>query len=329
MIARLALWIVLPPLLVAQQPARTVSGPEPIRRQPYARYTTTDALDRTITFHLSADSAASLPLVVYVQGSGASSHFVPAEVGYRSATGHASLADAARGRARVLLVEKPGVAFGDDGSTHSSAFRREHTLERWSVAIVAAIEAASALPGVDRARLILVGHSEGGIVAARVARLVPRTSHVALLAGEGPSQLHSLRLLAREGALLQHSGTSPDARERALHAAWDSIRADAANAERTWFGHAYPRWASFLRTSPIEQLEGVRARVMIVQGTGDRAVHPATADSLHAVLRARGADVRIEHVTGADHSFRLASGEDRWGAVMHQVLDWGLAPDRR
>lgn len=328
--ARLTLLALLPLSLVAQQPGTVLTGPESIRRQPYARYTTLDSLQRTIQFYLAEPADAPVPLVVYVQGSGFSSHFVPAAPGYASATGHASLFDAARGRARVLLVEKPGVAFGDAGGGDPPLlFRREHTLERWSAAVVAAIVAARTLPGVDTTRLVVVGHSEGGIVAARVARLLPSVTHVALLAGEGPSQLHSLVALARDGALLESSGDTPAQREAAVRAAWDSIRNDPHNPGRTWFGHAYPRWWSFLATSSIEQIDGVAARVLLVQGSADKAVLPSSADSLFRVLKSRDVDVRLERVAGADHSFRLGSGEDRWGAVLGTVLEWGLSPDRR
>jgi dipeptidyl aminopeptidase/acylaminoacyl peptidase len=320
---RLVVATLLPAVLSSQQPQQVLHGPEPIRRQPYARYVTHDTLGRPITFFLSDSGDRALPLVVYVQGSGFASHFVPASVGFASGTGHASLVDAARGRARVLLVEKPGVTFGSDGRGEPPAeFRREHTLEHWSTAIVAAIRAARTLPSVDTTRLLVIGHSEGGIVAARVARVLPEVGHVALLAGEGPSQWVSLVALAREGALLAQVGETPDQREHAVRAAWDSIRADPHNASRMWFGHAYPRWASFLSTSPIEQLAGARARVLIVQGDADRAVLPSTADSLYAALRARGQEAQIERVGGADHSFRLASGEDRWGTVLSRVLDW-------
>jgi len=49
-----------------------------VPRQPYERYFTTDRLGREITFYVSERPAAptSLPLVVFVQGSGCGSCFV-------------------------------------------------------------------------------------------------------------------------------------------------------------------------------------------------------------------------------------------------------------
>jgi predicted esterase len=81
----------------------------------------------------------------------------------------------ARGRARIVIVEKPGVRFLDVAQDPGSAlgasaeFLAEHTLERWSEANITALRAALQLPGADRARVLICGHSEGGNVAAHVA----------------------------------------------------------------------------------------------------------------------------------------------------------------
>ena len=42
---------------------------------------------------------------------------------------------------------------------------------------------------MDAARTLVIGHSEGGIVAAYVAAKLPKVTHVASLAGGGPTQL--------------------------------------------------------------------------------------------------------------------------------------------
>ena len=298
----------------------------PVPGQPYVRYATTDSLGRPITFYLSEEPASpALPLVVFVQGSGASSHFVADGNRFRGVTGHSSLRDAAAGRMRLLLVEKPGVAFGDDGSSPSEAFRVEHTLPRWTAAIAAAIETARRLPGVDSGAIAVVGHSEGGIAAARVAATVPGVGTAVIVAGEGPSQLYSLIRLVRSGDLLEHTGPDADSRERALLAAWDSVLAHPTDATRTFFGHAYPRWATFMGSSPAHELEGYRGRVLIVQGTADHAVDPSSAEVLLATLRSRQQRAVLWRIEGADHSFRLASGEDRWSSMLRDVVDWVVA----
>src|SRR5262245_5915343 len=114
---------------------------------PFQRFSTTDSFDRTITFYISTppkDGKGKLPLALFVQGSGCQSVFT--KQGDKVAGGFQNLLLAElKGRARVLVVEKPGVKFCDapprPGSAQgaSDEFLKEHTLPRWAAANVAAI----------------------------------------------------------------------------------------------------------------------------------------------------------------------------------------------
>lgn len=305
-----------------------------VRGQPYGAYSVVDALGRTVSFYLSeSTSQVALPLVVYVHGSGHGSHF--ARVGDRvaPANGHATLVDAARGRARVLIVEKPGVTLFDNVSSPSrEAFRQEHTLDRWVEAVVAAASAASHLPGVDPERVLVVGHSEGGLVASRVARRLPSVSHIGVLAGGGPSQLFDLRLLARTGDLFASVSPHPSEREAFVLAQWDSIVADPESADRMFLGHPYRRWATFLSASPIAELRESPAQVFLAQGAEDRAVSRESFDALVSELAGAARRPVAILVPDADHSFAVtdASGarQDGWLAILSQLLDWYLESRR-
>lgn len=302
----------------------------PLPRQPYAAYTVNDSLGRVIEFYLSERTdTTSLPLIVYVHGSGHQSHFQ--QVGGRivPANGHATLGDIARGRARLLIVEKPGVTRFETGTTApSEEFRFEHTLDRWAEAVAAATLAARRLPGIDSTRLLIVGHSEGGLVAARVAARLRGVSHVGILAGGGPSQLFDLRQLAREGKFFAEVSGDPARREAWLLAQWDSILADPESATRDFFGHPFRRWASFLRDSPIEELDRTSARVFVAQGSADAVVSRASFDSLVSHLTRLGPSPTVRLVAGADHSFAIQSAgagpRDGWTEILATLLEWFL-----
>ncbi len=228
-----------------------------------------------------------------------------------------------------MIVEKPGVALFDRGdSPPRDAFLREHTLERWAEAVVAATSAASALPGVDPGRLLVVGHSEGGLVASRVARRLQSVTHVGVLAGGGPSQLFDLRLLARSGELLASVSESPREREAYVLAQWDSIVADPETVERMFLGHPYRRWATFLRASPISELRQSKARVFVAQGSQDRAVAQESFDALVSELAGAGRRPVAVLVPNADHSFAIVdqngTRQDGWLRILSQLLDWYL-----
>jgi hypothetical protein len=125
-----------------------------ISRQPYTRYLVHDRFGRDVTFFLSeapSGVTAPLPLVVYVQGSGCGSAFALRDGRITPTFGRITVEEAFAGRARVLVVDKPGVTYLDQPAacTSLAAFYREHTLDRWAVAVESALLAARALPAVD------------------------------------------------------------------------------------------------------------------------------------------------------------------------------------
>src|ERR1019366_5820882 len=63
------------------------------------------------------------------------------------------------------------------------------TLERWATTIADAIKAAQALPGVETSKTLVIGISEGCIVAMRVSNVSPVVTHAASLSGGGPVYL--------------------------------------------------------------------------------------------------------------------------------------------
>ncbi len=309
---------------------------EPVPGTAFRQYEVTDELGRTVSFFLSEAEERPLPLLVFIQGSGGQPLFVHHEPSGRivGQCGQGPIARAARGKARVLLVEKPGsehlAAYERPGSAESASelFRREHTLPRWSVAVRAAIAAARRMPGVSSERLCVAGHSEGGLVACHVAARMPEVTHVASLAGGGVTQLFDLAQLAREGHMYRHvSEDDPDARVAALLRQYRAVLADPDSADAMFLGHPHRRWSSFLVTSPIQELRNTRARVFIAQGVADTATSVASFDALQMELMALGRDVTARRVADGDHGFAVPGGSrgDGWTGMWVEVLDWYAA----
>ena len=137
------------PVLEAAHPRSAAPTLVPLRGQPYLQFTVRDDLGRDVVAYVSepAPDGEAVPLAVYVQGSGCGSHFAQEGTRWVPRNGHMGLLEAADGRFRVLIVEKPGVRPGDDPRTTEQAagrpeFRREHTLERWTEALLAAVRTA-------------------------------------------------------------------------------------------------------------------------------------------------------------------------------------------
>jgi len=314
----LALWAVglaLPPTATAQE---SVPG------TPFRSYSTRDTLHRPIRFFLAGARVAAhpLPLVVWIQGTGCSSLF--GKEGDRITQGPQILVhEAVSGRALVLAVDKPGVEFLDeqanagDSSTCRPEFLREHTLDRWTAAVAAAIQAAQRLPGVDRSRTLVIGASEGGIVAARVSNVLRSVTHAASLSGGGPVHLFDLAEYVRRRGL--------DV-DQEVYGCWREILRDPDSTTRFCWGHPYRMLSSFMKTSLAEECLRSRAKLYLVHGTADEQNFVAGFDVLRAELAAHRVDAVFERIDGADHALDRPGQSPPEGLVdvLGRILAWFL-----
>ncbi len=303
---------------------------------PFQRYTTKDMLDRTITFYVSVAPAENtkerLPIVLFIQGSGCRPVF-PRKGDGLSAGMPGLLLEEANGMVRVLVVEKPGVNLRDQPKRPGSAgeaseeFLTEHTLPRWAQANIAALRTTWTLPDVQPNLTLVMGHSEGGLVAARVAAELPQVTHVASLACGGPTQLFSLAEL--RACPRPDDGPGDAAKRRqAVYDEWTRIQADPTSITRFWMGHPYRRWATFLPYSLTMELLRTEARIYLAHGTNDTATPVTAFDVVRAELAVQNRDVMAERLEGADHGFRTKDmpegSPDGLQALFGRVLDWFL-----
>lgn len=285
-------------------------------------YVVRDRLGRDVFYFLEKPGPTPLPLAVVVQGSGCDSQWV--KKGDQISGRFQNLVrSVGRGRVRTMVVEKPGVPLLFTSKNPGTAidcpraFAEEHTLPRWTEAIAAAIDHALSRPGTDSKKLLVIGHSEGGIVAASVAAAHPAVSHVASLASNGPTQLYDFVLLDGDNG------------ER-VYREWATVQADPMSAEKLWRGHPHRRWSTFMGTSLLEQLLKSKAKVFIAHGTADTAVPIVAFDMLKAELTARGRAPAAFRVEKADHGFNGGSlpkgGLPPIAEVFRQVIDWFARP---
>jgi len=304
----------------------------------FDQYETRDKFNRTITFYISqTQTSGKQPLAVLIQGSGGGSVFVKDGDKTVGTTRYQGYLDQMQGLSRLLIVEKPGVKLFEEPKHWGSAegcseeFLREYTLERWTEAINAAIRAAQSLPEIDTSKLLVAGNSDGGQVATHVAYSNPKVTHVASIAGGGPTQLfdmvHFTWLNSNKSEKSKQKVGSAGKAVEEVYEKWAEIQADPDSISKFWSGHPYRRWSTFCSSSSLEDLLHCNAKAYIVQGTEDVSVPVASFDVLRSELAVHRHEVIAERIEGANHGMKIKakSGErDEMTNVVGRIVQWYL-----
>ena len=184
------------------------------------------------------------------------------------------------------------------------------------------------MPGVDLRRTLVVGHSEGGQVAATVASNNDFVTDVACLAAGAGTQLYDSLLAARIGNRPAF-GATPAEQTAGLLAKWRDIQQHATDPNRMWVGHSYPYWASFMPGAVVEELVRAKARAFVALGSLETNAH-ADIDLVNGTLLAWGRDITALVIEGANHGFQFPAEpkRDGWREILERVGEW-FAPRAR
>jgi len=162
-------------------------------------------------------------------------------------------------------------------------------------------------------------------MAARVASMDDRVTHVGFLSGSGASQIFDMVMLASRSEQEPHSGKH---RIEDVYGTFSRIMAEPDRIDQWVWGHTYKRkrWASLARTSPVFDLAHSDAYVFLAYGDADESVAVGGTDLLYSELFARGKRVRVERISGGDHSLNRP-GEppfQRMSDIVGSLVAWVL-----
>jgi dienelactone hydrolase len=287
----------LPPLAGLKRPASDYSAPA---GAPYTarevhvpiRPVQGDTFSLAGTLTLPAGVAPPVPVVVTITGSGQENRdedLWPLLADYRPFRQIAErLAPEGIG---VLRLDDRGVG-GSGGAVGTTADYADDVRQ-----VVAWLRRR---PGVNGARVALLGHSEGGAIAPLVAMNDPKLAGIVLLAGPGKSGRAILTDQFRR-PIENAPGLSDSARAAQLASVSQMV-------EQFSHANAWTRW--FADYDPLPTLRRVRIPVLILQGALDRQVSAGQADTVAATLRAAGNRDVIEKVyPGLNHLFLHTDGD--------------------
>lgn len=291
---------------------------EIISGEPFKAFSTIDSLGRNIHFYVSSSSLNRLPLFLFVAGSGCESNFWKKPDGSISNGHQGLLLKSIASHAHVMVVEKPGVNLFDSTSNPGTAndcseeFKDQHTLDRWALALSAAVDASIRLNHIQPDKIVAIGHSEGAISIAKLATINPRITHVALLSGNGASQLFEIVVNRSTAEITQ------------VYKDFDFITNHPDDIQTMFWGHPSKRWASFMRESMPDLLLNTKAKIFLAHGEFDTATPIQSFDFLVSDLKRRGKHFEFERIEKANHSLNLPTDApgDGMKKIFKKILNW-------
>lgn len=259
---------------------------------PDAPYTAEDVVVQTAAGHTLAGTLTRpatdrrVPAIVTITGSGAQDRdqAIPLVRGYRP---FRQIADTLARRGIAVL------RMDDRGYGASTGYFATATSADFADDIRAGLDYLRSRSDIDGAKLGLVGHSEGGLIAPMVAAADVTLAAIVVIAG--PSQTGREIITYQQRYAIENApAIRAEARDSALAAAAAQLEETAANQ---------PWLRFFLDYEPRSTALRVRATpVLILHGETDRQVTEDQAHALAAALREGGnPDVTLHVLPGINH----------------------------
>lgn len=218
------------------------------------------------------------PLMLFIHGSGnlPTFQYIPSSKEYNWSA--FTEVQKYKDQYHVIFVNKPDIPLfdtvqGENGNftyPKSTTYLENYSLE-WRAAAAASIinHAIRHLP-VDESKILVIGHSQGGQVAPKVARMNRKVTHLVVLNSNSLNHLYDFVLQERLGAFKgDQSFEQAQKNIDTLFRDYAQIFSDPENKERQWYEETYFRWASFSDETPLENMLQLKIPIFVIAGGKD------------------------------------------------------------
>ncbi len=180
----------------------------------------------------------------------------------------------------VISVSKPGIPLFDtvqkDPVTFQTSyplndeFRARYSLEWRAKAVSLIIDQAIKLLPVDKSKILVIGHSQGGQVAPKVAVLNKKVTHVVILNANSLNHLYDFVLQERLASFKgEQSYEQTQQNIDSLFSDYKKIFNDPNNTTKFWNEETYYRWSSFSNETPLENMLKLKIPILVIAGGKD------------------------------------------------------------
>jgi hypothetical protein len=178
-------------------------------------------------------------------------------------------------------------------------------------------------------RIIVLGHSEGSDVVAKLGTINEKITHFGYWSGGGNTQFMDFVTFIRKD--VDKGDLTEEQAKAKIDSLFSSLRDIMANPDATdkfWEGddNSYKRWSHFSEP-PVDNLLQIEKPIYVAIGTKDQAVALESAYLIPIeFIRHRKDNLTFKVYPDLDHGFgkELENGEyeDHWNEVFEDFLSW-------
>lgn len=175
-------------------------------------------------------------------------------------------------------------------------------------------------------QFILLGGSEGAIIAPSIAAFTPEVRKLVLLSAGGGITMRDNMLVKQENEL-RNQGKPQNEIDTELNATRDQMETMIANpiTSQTWAGstNTYRWWASILNILPMTYMLDMSIPIYLAHGDADTAFLVASSrKSAAAFVIAGKSNLTYREYPGLDHHWLDAQGQSHQVQIVQDLLTW-------
>lgn len=233
-----------------------------------------------------------------------------------------------------VLISKKGVPFSADRETYtpSQTFLKHETLNYrvWQGDQV--INDLTTHYIKNPSKVVILGHSEGADVVAKLGHTNKKITHIGFWAGGANTQYYDFALFIQKE--VQRGKITQTEAVKSLNSLFDNIRnieSDPYNIEKQWLENSYLRWAHFSEPS-IDNLLKIDKPLFVAVAGQDEAV-PIESSLLIPIefIRHKKTNLTFKIYPDYDHSFAIPMQDEddedeewiwEWMLVFEDFMKW-------
>lgn len=180
--------------------------------------------------------------------------------------------------ARVFVLNKRfmsdrSIGIFDCGKEFNLANNPSQWFSDYSEFIAAQLASLSQQPK----HVVMVGVSEGGLVASKIAARTPAITHLAIIGYGGYSVRQAYKTLEQKGQLPVD-----------VNKLWKEVPSDPRSIEKSWYGTTYRWWSDMIDIDPLPDFLKLNIPILVGIGENDELMPVESALFLDAKFKEAG-----------------------------------------